>query len=78
MEPTMKPRIALVKGQLQEDTDYLFCPLCNSHVPCKRVPAGGWEVECPGCIGECVSCACYLKRFCFGSREQFPPFDVNS
>lgn len=59
---------------LEDDTDYLFCPVCRTHVPCRRVPSGGWEVECAGCVGECAFCDCHLRRFCFGSREQFPPF----
>jgi rubrerythrin len=60
---------------LEEATDYLFCPVCKIHVSCRRVESGGWEVDCPGCAGECGVCKCYLQRFCFGSREQFPPFD---
>lgn len=59
---------------LDQGVDYLYCPVCKSHVPCVRVETGGWEVQCPGCAGECGLCQCYLKRFCFGSREQFPPF----
>ncbi len=59
---------------LDEDTDYLFCPECRVHVPCRRLEAGGWEVQCPGCVGECIQCTCYLKQFCFGSRQEFPPF----
>lgn len=55
--------------------DYLYCPVCKVHVPARRVPSGGWEVACPGCDGECALCHCYLKRFCFGSRELFPPFE---
>ncbi len=59
---------------MQEGIDYLFCPVCKIHVPCLRIETGGWEVQCPGCIGECGYCKCYLQRFCFGGREQFPPF----
>lgn len=62
---------------LQENTDYLYCPVCNTHVACRRVPTGGWEVECQDCVGECVGCSCYLKRFCFGSRDQFPPMTLH-
>jgi rubrerythrin len=58
----------------EEETDYLYCPVCKIHVSCRRVESGGWEVECPGCAGECGLCKCYLQQFCFGSREQFPPF----
>jgi rubrerythrin len=61
---------------LEAGVDYLFCPVCKSHVPCVRVETGGWEVQCPGCAGECGLCKCYLQRFCFGSREQFPPFQA--
>ena len=61
--------------KLEQDVDYLFCPECKIHVACRRLEAGGWEVQCPGCVGECGLCKCYLKRFCFGTREQFPPFD---
>jgi len=60
---------------LDEDTDYLYCPVCRVHVPCRRLECGGWEVHCRGCLGECVNCTCYLKQFCFGSREQFPSFE---
>jgi rubrerythrin len=60
---------------LEEETDYLYCPVCKVHIPCHRVPSGGWEVECPGCAGECGFCDCYMQRFCFGSRDRFPPFD---
>ena len=46
----------------------------------RRIPlngaSGGWEVDCPGCHGECLRCGCYLKRFCFGGRDQFPPFEA--
>jgi rubrerythrin len=59
---------------MQEGVDYLFCPVCKIHVPCLRMETGGWEVQCPGCVGECGYCKCYLQRFCFGGREQFPPF----
>ena len=62
-------------ANLDEDVDYLFCPVCRVHVPCLRLESGGWEVQCKGCIGECGRCKCYLHRFCFGSREQFPPFE---
>ncbi len=62
-------------ARLTTDTDYLYCPICRVHVPCRRVPTGGWEVDCPGCDGECAFCNCYLQRFCFGNRELFPPFD---
>ncbi len=58
-----------------KNTDYLYCPICRVHVPCQRVDSGGWEVDCAGCQGECAFCDCYLKRFCFGNRELFPPFD---
>lgn len=61
------------KFQFEEDTDYLFCSVCRIHVPCRRIGSGGWEVLCPGCTGECAFCQCHLKRFCFGSRDQFPP-----
>ncbi len=57
--------------------DYLFCSICKEHVPCRRIPSGGWEVQCDGCVGECVRCACHLKRFCFGSRDEFPPFNAD-
>lgn len=60
---------------LEKETDYLYCPVCKTHIACRRVQSGGWEVECPGCSGECGFCKCYMQRFCFGSREQFPPFD---
>jgi hypothetical protein len=63
------------KAQLTRNQDYLWCPICQIHVPCRRIPSGGWEVDCPGCRGECMRCGCYLKRFCFGGRDQFPPFD---
>ncbi len=68
-------KLVPIKDELPEDTDYLYCSQCKSHVPCRRIPTGGWEVECPGCSGECVICACHLRRFCFGSRDQFPPFE---
>lgn len=68
-----QPNAKVMPG-LVENTDYLFCPRCDIHVPCLRLPSGGWEVACPGCSGECAFCKCYLKRFCFGSREEFPPF----
>lgn len=61
---------------LEANQDYLWCPVCKIHVPCVRVPTGGWEVRCPGCAGECLSCNCHLRRFCFGSRDQFPPFSA--
>lgn len=63
---------------LQADVDYLFCDVCGIHVPCQRLPSGGWEVRCPGCTGECLLCECHLKRFCLGSREEFPPFPRGS
>lgn len=75
------PGLYILKPQpdpasMETGVDYLFCPVCKSHVPCVRVESGGWEVLCPGCTGECGLCKCYLQRFCFGSREQFPPFRV--
>ncbi len=63
------------KARLIRNQDYLWCPVCQIHVPCTRIPSGGWEVACPGCRGECMRCHCYLKRFCFGGRNEFPPFD---
>ncbi len=59
---------------LQENVDYLYCPVCEKHIPCIRTDTGYWEVTCPGCSGECGMCKCYLARFCFGRREEFPPF----
>lgn len=67
----------LSHGALAENTDYLFCPVCKIHVPCLRVDTGGWEVQCPGCTGECGRCDCHLQRYCFGTREQFPPIEHN-
>ncbi len=67
-----------VNDKLEADTDYLFCPVCKTHVPCRRVPSGGWEVQCSGCTGECAMCSCWLQRFCFGSRDQFPPLKPGS
>ena len=63
---------------LQEDVDYLFCPVCDKHIPCLRTETGHWEVCCPGCVGECGMCKCYLAPFCFGRREEFPPIDMKS
>ena len=63
------------RPDLEENIDYLFCSKCRIHVACRRLASGGWEVECPGCAGESGFCKCHLRRFCFGSREQFPPFD---
>lgn len=82
--PAEHPRILRWKNRLQDqddtepdaDCDYLWCPACRIHVPCFRVPSGGWEVRCQGCAGECVICDCHLKRFCFGNRDQFPPRDA--
>jgi len=71
----LAPRLPAPAGGLKSDTDYLYCPVCKAHVPCRRIPSGGWQVECPGCAGECVGCSCHLVTYCFGSREQFPPFD---
>ncbi len=82
LEKKMKtPELYILKPQpdpaaLEAGLDYLFCPVCKTHVPCVRVETGGWEVLCPGCTGECGMCKCFLQRFCFGSREQFPPFQV--
>lgn len=64
------------EAQLKRNQDYLWCPVCKIHVPCTRIATGGWEVNCPGCHGECLRCKCYLKRFCFGGRDQFPPFEL--
>lgn len=61
-------------SEFEADTDYLYCPVCRIHVPCRRLETGGWEVQCAGCAGECAFCQCCLKRFCFGSRDEFPPF----
>lgn len=63
-------------AEFEPDVDYLFCDVCRIHVPCRRLPSGGWEVQCPGCAGECLVCHCNLQRYCFGSRESFPPYPV--
>ena len=60
-------------GDLQQDVDYLYCPVCKEHVPCIRTDTGYWEVTCPGTAGECGMSRCYLSRICFGPREEFPP-----
>lgn len=65
-------------SRLARNTDYLYCTVCQVHVPCLRLPSGGWEVQCPGCAGECGMCHCHLQRFCFGSREQFPPVHADA
>ncbi len=39
------------KARLIRNQDYLWCPVCQIHVPCTRIPSGGWEVACPGCRG---------------------------
>ncbi len=65
-------------GDLQQDVDYLYCPICKEHVPCIRTDTGYWEVTCPGCSGECGLCRCYLSRFCFGRREEFPPLPAQT
>lgn len=68
-----KERTSLIEN-LQENVDYLYCPICEKHIPCIRTDTGYWEVTCPGCKGECGMCKCYLARYCFGRREEFPPF----
>ncbi len=30
-------------GALLEGTDYIYCPICGAHAPCRPVPGGGWE-----------------------------------
>ena len=67
-----------IPKEMQPNTDYLYCKVCRIHVPCRRIPSGGWEVQCLGCAGECLLCKCYLRKFCFGSRDQFPPSDMDS
>lgn len=61
------------RKDLGHDIDYLYCPKCKLHIPCRRLEMGGWEVECPGCLGECGICRCYLRTFCFTSWNEFPP-----
>ncbi|MHB8420052.1 MAG: hypothetical protein ACYDCL_18410 [Myxococcales bacterium] len=71
----LSTRVPAPAGGLKSDTDYLYCPVCKAHVACRRIPSGGWQVQCPGCAGECSGCLCHLVKFCFGSRDQFPPFE---
>ncbi len=52
--------------ELQPNIDYFYCEECQKHVPCVRLEAGVWEVQCPRCVGECGLCSCYLAGFCFG------------
>ena len=66
-----------IASDLQANIDYLYCPVCKAHVPCIRTETGYWEVTCPGCFGECSLCECYLARFCFGRREEFPPLPTS-
>ncbi len=61
---------------LGQDVDYLYCPQCKLHIPCRRLDIKGWEVECPDCLGECGLCGCHLRKFCFSSRDDFPPLAV--
>ncbi len=30
---------------LQENVDYLYCPVCEKHIPCIRTETGYWEVS---------------------------------
>lgn len=68
---------SLIAEHLEQNVDYLYCPVCKKHIPCVRVEGGRWEVQCPGCAGECSLCKCYLARFCFGQREDFPPIALS-
>ena len=70
--------IAALFENLSPNVDYLFCPVCEKHIPCTRNDTGYWEVNCPGCVGECNMCKCYLAKYCFGRREEFPPIPFGS
>ena len=52
--------------QLQRKVDYLYCQACERHVPCVRLQAGVWEVQCPRCAGECGLCGCFRIGHCVG------------
>lgn len=73
---TDHPTLLSPIDDLQENIDYLYCPVCKRHIPCVRLETGYWEVYCPGCVGECGMCKCYLSRFCFGQRGEFPPISL--
>lgn len=55
--------------RLEPRFDYFYCDECGKHVPCVRLGAGVWEVQCPRCVGECGLCGCHLAGHCFGKGD---------
>lgn len=61
-------------NNLEPEVSYLYCYVCEEHVPCRYLPTGVWLVECPHCTGECGSCKCELVELCLGGHGVFPDF----
>ncbi len=40
---TPRPPEPAPADPLEEGTDYLYCPICGAHAPCRPTPDGGWE-----------------------------------
>ncbi len=56
----------MYENDLQPNVDYIYCDRCKIHVRCIPLEPGVWQIECPGCVGECSMCSCHLASHCFG------------
>ena len=43
----------------------LYCRECQADIPIHYFEDGTVIVNCPKCIGECVTCDCHLAQECF-------------
>jgi hypothetical protein len=53
-----------------EQNETMYCEECESDVPVEKLEDGTIIIHCPKCIGECVTCDCYLASSCFSSSAK--------
>lgn len=55
---------------MEEYWDTIYCDECEQDIPVEELQNGSVIVHCPRCIGECLSCECYLVAACFPNRPR--------
>lgn len=42
-----------------------YCKECDKDIPIERLEDGTIIIQCPHCVGECITCGCHLVEECF-------------
>ena len=59
-----------IKRLILTREETMYCSECKADIPIDYFEDGTVIVNCPKCIGECVTCDCHLAQECFSDKPQ--------